>query len=135
MPPQPEKTSTAVMTGWSPSLMGRCLERRKRWSSAHRSHSAPGMHLVSPNDDLAVNSPLTLQQRRDHLFELLDAHAALHHLAVNEQRRRGLHFIVLGAALAHREDVVIELLVLQALVERRLGEARLLANLQQLRQW
>src|SRR2546423_5295228 len=82
-----------------------------------------------------LNPPygLALEQRRHHLLQLLDAHAALHHLAVDEQSRRGLHFVVLGAALAHREDVVIELLVREAVLEALLREARLLADLQQRR--
>src|SRR3954466_15843102 len=75
------------------------------------------------------------QQRVDRLLELFDWNAAFDHLAVDEERRRRLDFVFLAGAFAHREDVVVELLVLQAFVECFFRKACLLAYLLQRRDW
>src|SRR5262249_59837181 len=72
-----------------------------------------------------------LEIRRHLLLELGQRGGAAQLLAIDEEGRRGLDVELRCATLAHLFDAVEDLLVLEALVEARLGEAGLLADGQQ----
>src|SRR6187399_600850 len=98
------------------------LESRRRMNRGGppRNRGLPAAAALSRVESCGERSAFR-QQRHDDLVELFDRGAALLHLAVHEQRRRRLHLVLFAAAFAHRHDVVVERLILQAFVECLLG--------------
>src|SRR5262249_55860506 len=93
-----------------------------RWSS-RRPAAAASRNSSRYRSDWRATS--TSHQRPDNLVQLVERHAAHVHLAVDEERWRGLDVQFVESAIAHPGDAVDHLLILQAGVEGRLRQAEI----------
>src|SRR5581483_3253563 len=85
------------------------------------------------NAPLLVSSRSSaLQNRGEGLVELVERGRGVHLLAIDEEGRRGVDAEGVGGTRADGRDVVQQLLVGEALLERLLGETRLLGDFQEL---